>query len=273
MGLGIGVLLGLLLMSQVSNKSKSATPLPTGQITLTGRLLPSVNDDTYTWLGLIVATTAPSDDLRIAGYQQPFKYFLYDEQENVIPLSFTVEAIDSLRQQFLSSGGLNPLPTPQMWDEHPEYIATTALWQEWTGKWVSLTGKFDSSGTFEVRSLNPTDPPLFQSTSSRAKLVEITAFLDFPHGYDRVAPPIPIPYTFLDATSIDGTKYTVIVYNSNLSSLPRILSATNEEVYILASIKHWVKLKGWHLDPPRYSQSPDLIEVQSIQVISDPNVP
>jgi len=211
--------------------------------------------------GLILETTGRPRDRHIIGYENPFEYFLYGVQNTEIRLSFTDAGLANLRQQYVP----NPNFSPEIWRSHPEYVATTALWQDWAGKWVNITGSYNDNQVFQVTSLTVATPPAIQfatyPTNRRGELVEMIALVgDFP-----VLPESIYPYTFLilDVLRDDGMPFKMMVYTENYSSWTK--SAIPFSLF-----RTWVKLKGWHFNPSRYTKLPDLIEVQSIEKTVSP---
>ncbi|MBX3086517.1 MAG: hypothetical protein KF716_33090 [Anaerolineae bacterium] len=192
------------------------TSFPTGQVTITGQIVPSVNPRMLRDDGLILEKAGRPRDRRIIGYENPFEYFLYDAQNTEIRLSFTDAGLANLRQQYVPNRDF----APEIWRSHPEYVATTALWQDWAGKWVTITGSYDDKQVFQVTSLMVATPPASQfatsTTNRRDELVEMIALVgDFPELPESI-----YPYTFLilDAIRDDGMPFKIMVYTENYSS-------------------------------------------------------
>ncbi|MHB8751442.1 MAG: hypothetical protein ACYDBJ_19920, partial [Aggregatilineales bacterium] len=261
-------------------------------ITLVGQLIPAVNTGPDAGVGA---------NLMLAPFRAlyPIEYHLYDAQNDQVKVVFDNPALAAVawqqwldakspdaRNQVVAAAAQQITQTPDVsslsWELMPHYLLYNTLWQMWAGKWLSISGRFSTDIVLHVDNFQsaaqisasfvaqvPNLPPFSTSTTLRRSQQVIVT------GYVKITeynpPPGPTHPGYLGAevytlTDAQGQTVRLFIY----------FSQPNNNTYIIPTSDfldlggHCTQFVGWKFDPPRYSDKPDLIEVQAAQETSPP---
>lgn len=266
-------------------------PNPTNpQFTLVGQLIPAVNTGPDKGVGGAVMNGGP-----FKAYQ-PVEYHLYDSQNEQIKLGFSpdfemafgLKSLDGNPRgpQIIANATLESLSTPNIYlpvaTDLIRYELYNTLWQDWAGRWMSVTGRFSAKGVLFVEAFKaaqptglsfltqaPSLPPLPSSGDLQrsvsimvrgyAKTTEYNPLRRGEHGYRGA-----LDYTLSD---INGQTFELFIYDMQPNNTTQINGQHSNDMFALQDVHGLVDFSGWQFRPARYPAKPNLIEVQSIQEI------
>ncbi|MBX3086602.1 MAG: hypothetical protein KF716_33520 [Anaerolineae bacterium] len=159
-------LAGVLMFSNMMPGTVQAqTPTLSDEIMIAGQIIPDLNTDRQEQQKLIEA----GEPLNL------FKYYLFDANGAEYELQFEDSLLASLGSGFFDK---NPsVKSLRIYmSDHPQYMGSNIVWQEWTGQWAAIKGNLISDHLIQVHSMQrsetiPTTAAFNIATERRARQV------------------------------------------------------------------------------------------------------
>lgn len=255
----------------------SATSINAPEITITGQIIPAINTGADAGVG------SPHRDFATAS--QPMEYHILDSQGKDITLAFNNATLQlQYWQKWLDANPqkdtiqLNATQPSSVWQNYSKYLTYNAIWQDFAGQWVTVSGQFVQPTVLEVNSIKLI--PNSAASASPTKSTKLTARRVIVTGQIIISNYNPLPrstqpgfgggfvYRLKD---INGQTINLYIYDSQPNNTTRIIALGGNPVTFDELKSKWVSFTGWIFSPSRFPELPNAIEVQTIQEITPPN--